>query len=221
MGCYVGTRSGTANGWLEIPCLDEQFVVNTFGRPDVDKGLGPSTTSSAVPLVFGQVETTIIDLTTQNDVYDPVRHGNDGCGGSGPASGDTITPNQWSVQNRTIFFGCAFDGPQAGGPYDGVVQFTIQTEQYPGEYRPNHGSERFHQPFVSPRPTAGHRPATTIPTTKPTTNNALEDRIFYIGVPTLAANTRSGPLMPSDFANIWQRIHRQQRQPSDQDGRPA
>jgi hypothetical protein len=134
-GCYAGTLGG----WVQVQCADSADVAREFGHPAVDVGLASvaAGSSSAVPLVFGQVETVFttppMPLLTptpiqEQDVYDHVRSDNSSCGPGGPASGFKYTDNLWSVQNNTNFFPCDLNGPNPSGAFECGVQFTIQTD---------------------------------------------------------------------------------------------
>ena len=133
-GCYVGTM----NGWVATQCADQQAIKQTFGVPDVDQGIISSIASGPppkTPLVFGQVEATVLNTTTaasptfvtEQNWLDPVRLGNQSCAPGGPESGFEKTSDQWGVQNNSNLFPCDPTGPNPNGKNFCIAQFTIQT----------------------------------------------------------------------------------------------
>jgi hypothetical protein len=117
VGCYAYTL----NGWQGIPCATDAFIDAHFPHPDVQLTVASSSTA---PLVYGQVEVTVPQVASENNVLV----------GADPSicpSGTTSTPNQWSVQNNTNLFsvptGTIVDGTDVGGHLSGT-QFTIQSD---------------------------------------------------------------------------------------------
>jgi hypothetical protein len=106
-GCYVNTR----NGWQNVACATEAFINAHFPHPDVQLGI---TTPSSTPIVYGQVQTTVPEVTAE---------GNNSSGGCPPSA--VTTPNQWSIQNNTNGWTIA-GGPSQG--HTGVTQFVTQSD---------------------------------------------------------------------------------------------
>ncbi len=107
VGCYVGTL----NGWLLVDCADPTTVLPGFQHFDVSLdgvAFDASNLSNPTgPLVYGQVETTVVHADSES---------NDAT--SNTAAGTPTGPNQWSVQNNTNGFSCN------GGSDRCAVQFT-------------------------------------------------------------------------------------------------
>ncbi len=198
-GCYVGTLSGTANGWRQVDCVGADVVSQFFRKPNVDLGLGPTSSSSAVPLVFAQVETQVVTIDQETDAYDPVL-ANDPCGGGGPASGFAYTPDAWSVQTNTNFFACDQSGPNPQGIYNCAVQFTIQT-------LPNMttGTVDLSQPgktaICITQANAGKLKCDPVQADVSYTLQCVGNPNPLSG-PDFQLTSRRGPLLPSDFADV-------------------
>jgi hypothetical protein len=112
-GCYVMMP----NGWQSVPCATDEFIDSHFPHPDVQLGLNTSTTTPS--LVYGQVEVTIPQVSSEQDVFNPAAPSSI-CPGS-----ITTTSNKWSVQNNVNDWRIA-SGPNAGDY--GTVQFVIQSD---------------------------------------------------------------------------------------------
>jgi hypothetical protein len=121
IGCYIGTL----NGWASVPCTDPAAVLPGFhnfntgaaGLQSISYVSG-GTTQPAVPLIYGQVESTIESIGSETN-------------GSSPNN------PQWGVQSNSNFFPC--DNPNAdqcwvqfvlvGDGVDGVSAVCIETWQ--------------------------------------------------------------------------------------------
>ncbi len=103
VGCYIGTL----NGWLQVQCKDPKAILGSgFQSLDVSAdGLAtvPPVGSPTIPLVYGQVESTLLTGTE--------------------ASTGAVTGNLWGAQLNTNWFTCP-------SPYPGTcwVQFGIPTD---------------------------------------------------------------------------------------------
>jgi len=111
-GCYVNTSSG----WRRVACATQDFINSHFPHPDVQLGLSSSATAS---LVFGQVEATIPQVTSEQNAFLASTASIPGCQSSG-----SPVPNQWSVQNNTNQWTIA-SGSDKGDT--AAVQFVIQS----------------------------------------------------------------------------------------------
>jgi hypothetical protein len=76
-GCY----ENTPNGWREVPCATDDFIKKNFPRPD---GQLTAQTSATPSLVYGQVQVTISQVASEQNVLPP----------SSSNPNPTITPNQ-------------------------------------------------------------------------------------------------------------------------------
>ena len=101
VGCYVNTR----NGWKSTPCATKEFIDSHFPHPDVQLTV---TSPSTTPLVFGQINTTVAQVSSITDVM-----------------GTNSTPNQWSFQSTTNLFPVPSGHPNSGNT--AAVQFVIQS----------------------------------------------------------------------------------------------
>ncbi len=101
VGCYVNTR----NGWQSTPCATQAFIDANFPHPDVQLTV---TSPSTTPLVFGQIDVTVAQVSSITDV-----------------TGSGSNANEWSFQSTTNLFpvpsGHSNSGNTAG------VQFVIQS----------------------------------------------------------------------------------------------
>jgi hypothetical protein len=107
-GCYLATL----NGWLQVECANPADVFSGFQNFQVgDDGVTttpqPFSGGSAVPLVYGQVESTVVTIGSEMS---------------------NQTPNQWSVQNNTNDFPCSTQVNLSCG-----VQFTVATDGQGGK----------------------------------------------------------------------------------------
>ncbi len=104
LGCYAGTL----NGWLQVQCshLSTEFpgfqnlAVSNDGLSSGEY-TASGTTHRFLPLVYGQVETTIVSVDSESD--------------------STKGPNRWSIQNNTNQFVCA----DVSGDASCAVQFAV------------------------------------------------------------------------------------------------
>jgi hypothetical protein len=105
VGCYVGTL----NGWLAVECQDPKTILgNNFKSFDVsaDSLAVVPPVGSAIPIVYGQVQSTVLAGTESN---------------SSPAG------NLWGVQLNTNWFNCP--SPYTGTCWD---QFAVATDATTG-----------------------------------------------------------------------------------------
>ncbi len=203
-GCYIGTL----NGWVQVQCADPQGIQAEFGKVDVDMGIASTKSGAtpAVPIVFGQVETTFTNVPSEQDTYDPVRESNQACDAGGPSSGFQLSDNQWSIQNNTNFFPCGASGADPTGAFECVVQFAIQSvgttstvDTVNGEQVRTAGTSA----ICIVNANGGHGDC------DPNQNDKAYDEtcVGVLGenlqnVPNFVVNTRTGPLQKFDFANI-------------------
>jgi len=101
VGCYMNTR----NGWKSTPCATREFIDSHFPHPDVQLTV---TSPNTTPLVFGQINTTVPQVSSITDVL-----------------GTTSTANMWSFQSTTNGYLIPSGHPNAGDV--GIVQFVIQS----------------------------------------------------------------------------------------------
>jgi len=105
-GCYVGTL----NGWLAVECQDPKTILgNNFKSFDVSAdslAVVPPVGGAAIPIVYGQIESTVL---------------------AGTESNSSPTGNLWGVQLNTNWFTCP-------SPYPGTCwdQFVISTDATTG-----------------------------------------------------------------------------------------
>ncbi len=106
VGCYVGTL----NGWLAVECQDPKTILgNNFNSFDVSADslqVVPPMGGTAIPIVYGQVQSTVL---------------------AGTESNSNPTGNLWGVQLNSNWFTCP-------SPYPGTCwdQFVISTDATTG-----------------------------------------------------------------------------------------
>jgi hypothetical protein len=101
VGCYMNTR----NGWKSTPCATREFIDANFPHPDVQLTV---TSPNTTPLVFGQIDVTIPQVSSITNVL----------GGSSNA-------NRWSFQSTTNKFSVPSGHSNTGNT--AAVQFVIQS----------------------------------------------------------------------------------------------
>ncbi len=101
VGCYVNTR----NGWQSTPCAPQAFIDANFPHPDVQLTV---TSPNTTPVVFGQIDVTVPQVSTITDVL-----------------GGSSTANRWSFQNNTNAFAVPTGHSNSG--HTAAVQFAIQS----------------------------------------------------------------------------------------------
>jgi hypothetical protein len=106
VGCYMNTR----NGWQNIPCAIPADLAD-FPKPQVADVQLTVTGLNTIPLVFGQIDVTIPQISTITDVL----------------PGSPSTANAFSLQSTTNQFPVPGRKAIASGEYAGDVQFTIQS----------------------------------------------------------------------------------------------
>lgn len=109
-GCYVYTR----NGWQSTPCATQAFIDANFPHPDAQITISTPTTP---PLVFGQLEVTIPQVTSESNAFLASTAGIPGCTSSGSPEA-----NEWSVQNNTN----GYTIPGTNPPHTAANQFAVQ-----------------------------------------------------------------------------------------------
>jgi len=103
VGCYMNTR----NGWQNIPCASPADLTE-FPKPQVTDVQLTVTGLNTIPLVFGQIDVTIPQVSTITNV------------GIHPAKA-----NEFSLQSSTNQFPIPLTNPNANDT--GVVQFVVQS----------------------------------------------------------------------------------------------
>jgi hypothetical protein len=120
-GCYAYVL----NQWQEITCATDAFIDANFSHPDVQVGLQ---SFASQPLVSGQVEVTIPQVTSENNAF---LASTAGIEPSCQSSGNPVA-NQWSIQTNTntwpIPAGIPVTGPTDAGVHQATTQFTIQSD---------------------------------------------------------------------------------------------
>jgi hypothetical protein len=101
VGCYMNTR----NGWKNIPCATKAFIDAHFPHPDVQLTV---TSPNTTPLVFGQIDATVTQVSSITDVL-----------------GSSSNANEWSFQSTTNIF--AVPGGHSNAGNAAAVQFVIQS----------------------------------------------------------------------------------------------
>jgi hypothetical protein len=114
VGCYVNTR----NGWKDTPCDTDAFIDAHFPHPDTQLTM---TSSATNPLVFGQLEVTIPQVTSENNAFVSTTSGIPGC----QSTGNPIA-NQWSVQSNTNQWTVPTGSTSPGDT--AATQFVIQSD---------------------------------------------------------------------------------------------
>jgi hypothetical protein len=95
----------TRDGWKSIPCATKEFIDANFPHPDVQLTV---TSPNTTPLVFGQIDVTISQVSSITDVL------------SGSSNA-----NRWSFQSTTNIFPVPSGHSNAGNA--AAVQFVIQS----------------------------------------------------------------------------------------------
>lgn len=114
IGCYVNTR----NGWKDTPCATDAFIDAHFPHPDTQLTV---TSTAANPLVFGQLEVTIPQVSSENNAFLASTAGISGC----QSTGNPVA-NQWSVQSNTNQWKVPTGNTGAGD--NAATQFVIQSD---------------------------------------------------------------------------------------------
>jgi hypothetical protein len=108
------------NGWQNTPCATPEEVAG-FPKPQVTDVQLTVTGLNTIPLVFGQVDVTIPQISTITDFVaaDP---------SATPPTPAKFTANAFSLQSTTNKFPVPPGNPNASSVGEGIAQFTIQSD---------------------------------------------------------------------------------------------